>query len=451
MCQPSLYQEFPMELPATDQLPDPLPFTSAAALESMTLDEAVATALAQNPRLRQAMARVGGASANVDVAYAPFLPQVGTSFRYSGFSTPVLPGGSFVPASLNDGVTSFVVAEAGLQWTLYDFGRTQGRYGQALDREQIEALAMARAQQTIAFEAAQSYFRLLAAEANLQVRDEALQRANSVLGDTNSRFTNGNADREDVLRAEVEVAQIQEEIFGARQAIRDAESTLNVVLGRSAAVPLAIAPVDCEPAFEMPLEACLEIAAASRREIDMARRAVAEARNGLEAARGELLPKIYVRGSVIRADSPGPLNGWIEGAGIHVDQWIYTGGAHRGEVRHSEAQVAGASAALDSILDQVTLQVRVSYEAISTDLARIRLGKTTIGQASENLRLTTVKYNNGTATPTDMVDAQTALIRAQTTYITAVYCYLIDLAQLQYAMGNDQAWLLEQMNSPAVR
>ncbi len=91
----------------------------------------------------------------------------------------------------------------------------------------------------------------------------------------------------------------------------------------------------------------------------------------------------------------------------------------------------------------MTLQVRVSYEAISTDLARIRLGKTTIGQASENLRLTTVKYNNGTATPTDMVDAQTALIRAQTTYITAVYSYLIDLAQLQYAMGNDQAWLLE--------
>jgi outer membrane protein len=107
--------------------------------------------------------------------------------------------------------------------------------------------------------------------------------------------------------------------------------------------------------------------------------------------------------------------------------------------------VSGACAALQSMLDQVTLQVRVSYEAINTDLARIRLGKTTIGQAGENLRLTGVKYNNGTATPTDMVDAQTALIRAQTTYITAVYSYLIDLAQLQYAMGNDQGWLLEQL------
>lgn len=435
----------PVTNPPPPPSTEPLPPGPTDSVERMTLEQAVTMALEQNPRLRQATARASGASANVDVAYAPFLPQIGTSARYADFSAPVLPGGSFVPASLNAGVKSFVVAEAGMQWTLYDFGRTQGKYCQAVDRERIEALALARAKQTIAFEAAQAYFQVLSAEANLQVRDEALQRANSVLGDTNARFTNGDADREDVLRAEVEVSQIQQEIFGARQAIRDAESMLNVVLGRSAAEPLQVAPVNCEPAFDESFESCLEIAANSRREIDMARRAVAESRHGLEAARGEMLPKIYIRSSVIRADSPGPLNGWIEGAGLHVDQWLYTGGAHQGEIRRSQAEVSGSIAALESLLDQVTLQVRVSYEAINTDLARIRLGKTTIDQASENLRLTTVKYNNGTATPTDMVDSQTALIRAKSTYITAVYSYLMDLAQLQYAMGNDQNWLLEEL------
>ncbi len=425
---------------------EPLPLPEAERLEVMTLDETIAIALAQNPRLRQEMARLGGARADVDIAYAPFLPQIGTGFRYSDFSAPVLPGGSFVPASLNAGVKDFVIAEAGVQWTLYDFGRTQGHYAQSVERERIQALALSRARQTIAFETAQAYFRLLAAQANLKVRNEALQRATSVLDDTNSRFVNGDADREDVLRAEVEIAQIQEEIFSAHQAIRDAESTLNVVLGRSAAESVEIAPIGGKPAFKEPIESCLAIAASSRHEISMARRAVAESRHGLEAARGELLPRIFMRGSVIRSDSSsGTLNGWIEGVGLHIDQSIYTGGALRGEVRHSEAEIRAACAALQSILDQVTLQVRVSYEAINTDLARIRLGKTTIGQAEENLRLTTVKYNNGTATPTDMVDAQTALIRAQTTYTTAVYSYLTDLAQLQYAMGNDQSWLLEQL------
>jgi outer membrane protein len=429
----------------------PLLLESADSVVTMTLEQAVATALRQNPRLREAAARVGGARASADVAFAPFLPQIGTGFRYSDFSTPVLPGGTFVPASLNAGVKSFVVAEAGVQWTLYDFGRTQGRYGQALDRTGIEALSLLRARQTISFETAQTYFRLLAAQANLRVRNEALQQATSVLRDTDARFVNGDADREDVLRAQVEVAQVQEEVFSAQQAILDAESMLNVELGRSAAQQIEIAPVECDSAFEDSLESCLEVAAATRPEIDMARRAVAEARHGLQAARGELLPKVFIRGAVIRGDSPGPLNGWIEGIGLHVEQSIYSGGAHRGEVRLNQARVSGSMAALQSILDQVTLQVRVSYEAIRTDLARIQLGKITIDQARENLRLTGVKYNNGTATPTDMVDAQTALIQAQTTYITATYSYLTDLAQLQYAMGNDQSWLIKQLKLQETR
>lgn len=444
------------ELPPPFRLGDPQstgnspnfiqPPVIAVDLERMTLDEAISTALRNNPRLRQAAARVGGARASVDIAYAPFLPQIGTSFRYSAFTAPVLPGGSFVPASLDTGVTSFVVAEAGVQWTLYDFGRTQGRYGQAKDRAQIEELALVRARQTIAFEAAQAYFRLLSAEANLAVREEAFQRAKSILRDTEARNRNGTADRENVLRAQVEVAQVQEDLFSARQAIHDGEALLNVLLGRSAAAPIRISNIDSEPEFRESFETCLEIASMSRREIQIARTAVAEARNGVVAARGEMLPKVFIRGAVIRADSPGPLNDWVEGIGLHAEQKIFTGGANRGEVRRSQAQVVDAMAALQSILDQITLQVRVSYEAIGTDVARIRLGERTIGQARENLRLTEVKYNNGTATSTDIVDAQTALVEAESAYITAIYSYLSDLAQLQYAMGNGQYWLIEQSN-----
>ncbi len=415
--------------------------------EWLTLDEAIATALGNNPRLRQASARVGGARASVDIAYAPFLPQIGTSFRYSAFTAPVLPGGSFVPASLDAGVTSFVVAEAGVQWTLYDFGRTQGRYGQALNRAQIEELSLVRARQTIAFETAQAYFRLLAAEATLAVREEASERAKSILRDTEVRFRNGTADRENVLRAQVEVAQVQEDLFTTRQTIHDAEAMLNVLLGRSAAAPIRIANIDSEPKFRESFETCLEIASMSRREIQIARRAVAEARDGVLAARGEMLPKVFIRGAVIRADSPGPLNDWVEGIGLHAEQMLFTGGANRGEVRRSQAQVVDAMATLQSILDQITLQVRVSFEAIGTDSARIRLGEQTIGQARENLRLTEVKYHNGTATSTDIVDAQTALVEAESTYITAIYSYLSDLAQLQYAMGNGQFWLIEQSSN----
>ena len=437
-------------LPASYESPGPTPLSPPAedAPLELTLERAVGFGLEHNPRLREATAQVSAARAAADVAFAPFLPTIGTGFRYSAFNLPVLPGGSFVPASLSSGVTSFAIAEAGIQWTVYDFGRTAGRYGEAVDRSRIEELSMTRRQQTVAFEVAQNYFRLLAAQAQLRVEEEALRQAESILADTQARFAGGVVQRETVLRAEVEVSRIRQDLIGARQAMHDATATLNVSLGRSAQMPLTIVDISLQPSPPNSIAACLETAVANRREIGMARHAVAEAWNGRQAARGDMLPNIYVRGTVLRADSPGPLNAWVEGAGIHVEQPIYTGGAHQGELRRSDARISAARAGLEVVLDQVSLQVAVSYQAIATDLERIRVGQIATTQAAENLRLTLVNYQNGNATPTDVVDAQTALTQAQVAYTTSIYGYLAGLSQLEYSLGNDQQNLIARLRPP---
>ena len=90
------------------------------------------------------------------------------------------------------------------------------------------------------------------------------------------------------------------------------------------------------------------------------------------------------------------------------------------------------------IVDNISNQVNLAFQAIATNRQRIRLGEMAVGQARENLRLTLVKYNNADATPTDVVDAQTALTRVETRYYTAIYDYLESLALLDYTLGNDQ-------------
>lgn len=435
--------------PATEQLPPP---TSAPALAptSLSIEDAVALGLSDNPRLRQLAAQSRVASANADIAFAPFLPEIGTGFRYSAFTSPVVPGGSFVPASLPQGVESFAIAEIGVQHTIADFGRRAGHYGQAVHRSRAQDMALVRARQTIAFEVVQAYFHVLAAQANLRVREEAHRDAERILHDTRARREGGVVDREAVLRAEVELAMSRQNLLSATQAVRNTESTLNVVMGQPPVMSLAVTDVLARPAFQLPLEACLEQAIAERREIGIAREAVAEANHGVEAARGELLPKVYVRGTALRADSPGDLNGFVEGIGIHVDQPLYAGGRYQGGVRSSEAQVAAAVAGLQVIVDNVSLQVALAYDAIETDRQRIELAETAIVQARENLRLTIVRYQNGNSTPTDIVDAQTALIQTQTSFYTAVYGYLEGLARLDYALGGDQQTLMAQLQ-PAWR
>jgi outer membrane protein len=439
----------PSSAATTPELLPPAPTETSPAAFALTPEDAVALGLRENPRLRQMAAQSQVAWANADVAYAPFLPELGTSYRYSAFNTPVLPGGSFVPASLSSGVNSFSIAEAGVQYTIADFGRRAGHYGQAVHRSQGQDLAWDRARQTVAFEVVQAYFRLLAAQATSRVREQAMHDAERILADTKARREGGVVEREAVLRAEVELSLARQALLGASQATRDAEATLNVVMGQPPLVPLRVEEVLARPSFNLSVEECLEQAITERREIAMAREAVAEANHGVEAARGDLLPKVFVRGTTLRADSPGGvLNGFVEGIGIHVEQPLYSGGRHRGELRASEARVAAAVAGLQVIADNVSLQVSLAYQAINTERQRIQLAETAVAQARENLRLITVRYQNGNATPTDIVDAQTALVQTETSYYTAVYGYLEGLARLDFALGGDQQRLLALLRLP---
>jgi outer membrane protein TolC len=374
---------------------------------------------------------------------------VSTGYRYSGFNAPVIPGGTFVPASLNAGVYAFSLAEAGVQWTLYDFGRTSGGYGQALSRARIDELTSVRARQTVAFDVARSYFELLFAQAFVRVYEQAVKQAEAVLKDTRVRLNNGTADREAVLRAEVEVTQAQEQVVAARQRVFDGMATLNLALGRPTALPVRVRDVRSHPRFELPLEACLEQAVGSRPEVAAAREAVAEATYGIEAARGGMLPKVYVRGTVVRVDSAQELRGWVAGAGFHIEQPVYAGGKHLADMRRNRALAVAATAGFQVLLDRVAHQVNLAYQAIATNQERIRLGETAVAQARENLRLTLVKYNNGNATPTDVVDAQTAQTRAEATYYTALYEFLEGLARLEYSQGGDQTRLLGALKEPA--
>jgi outer membrane protein len=435
--------------PPAPEAPAPLPPSPDGPL-SLSLAEAIGFALQNNPHLREAAARLEGARAGVDIAFAPFLPEADTHFRYSAFNLPVLPGGSFVPASLSAGVTSFTIAEAGVQWTLFDFGRRGGRYGQAVSESHIEKLSLERARQTIAFEVSRAYFQALFARAVLLVREQALRQAEAILHDTKARRAAGVADPEAVLRAEVEVSQAREELVGGRQLVLDAAATLNLVLGRATVLPVQVQDVTHRPALAQSLEEALQQAVTKRPEVEIAREAVAEAAYGEKAARADLLPKVYLRGTVLRADSNGPLEGWLTGAGLHVEQPLYDGGRRQAEIRRHHAQVGGATAALQSMLDNIGQQVNLAFQAIATHQERIRLGETAMAQASENLRLTIVKYTNGNATPTDVVDAQTALTRAQTRFYAAEYEYLEGLARLEYAKGGDQRDLLGKLTQAPV-
>jgi outer membrane protein TolC len=411
-----------------------------------TLPGAVAFGLRNNPRLRSARAAIERAQGQEQVAFAPFLPQIdllAQSGVVSSTLAPGTPGATGLILAGSFGTRSYAETEVALQWTVYDFGRTGGRYRQAVARERITELQFARAGETIEFDVAAAYLDVLLARASRRVQEDAVRRAQATLDDTVARRKGGVALKEDVLRAEVQLSEGREALVVAREGELNAAARLNNAMGRNAGLPLEVIDLDAEPPLPGALAQLLKLAAAERPEVGLAREAVAAAKAGRQATRGELLPRIYVRGSAGHTDGQNVITGWQEGAGLHVEAPLYAGGRHRGELRSAEAEIEAAIADAQTILDAISLQVNLAYRGVVATRELIALSRTAVVQAEENLRLVRVRYRNGNATPTDIVDSEAALTRSQQRFFSAAYNYLAALARLDYAVGMHQGSFLQ--------
>ena len=119
------------------------------------------------------------------------------------------------------------------------------------------------------------------------------------------------------------------------------------------------------------------------------------------------------------------VTGWQEGAGLHLETPLYDGPAGASDFRSADADVGAAVAEAQDILDAVGLEVNLAYTGVIASHERIELSRVAVSQAQENLRVESVSYKNGNATPTDIVDGEAALTRAQQRFYSSTYSYLV--------------------------
>ena len=120
---------------------------------------------------------------------------------------------------------------------------------------------------------------------------------------------------------------------------------------------------------------------------------------------------------------------------IKLEWGLFEGGKRVGELRTADAKVRSAAAEAESIADLIAFQVNEAYRQAVAARKGIGLARPAVDQAAESYRLVRSRYKEGEATPSDIIDADTALVRAQESYFNSVYDYLIALARLDYATG----------------
>jgi outer membrane protein TolC len=255
--------------------------------------------------------------------------------------------------------------------------------------------------------------------------------------------------RDDVLRGQVQLSEARDALVRAEDAEITALARLNNALGRDASLPLRPANDLSAGPFAASLAECLQRAAERRPEVGVARDRVAVASYGRVAARGEFLPSLNLKGSLGRIDGQNVVGGWQEGAGIQLNVPLYHGGANRGNLAAAEADIRQAAADAQGVLNDISLEVTVAHRGVVSAQARADLARPAVEQSAEALRIVRERYRKGTATPTDVIDAETASTRAEQRYASARIEYLSALARLAYVLGDDPEGLCLPLIGPA--
>ena len=398
----------------------------------LTLDQCISIALMQHPKTTVAQQRVAEAQERLAMRKGVKLPQLG--FRTEAQRYDSLPGNK---ANIIGGGNTDVYSAVTLSTLLFSSGRAEADIDSASASMYATVEDMRRTRQDIAFSVARAYYNVLRAETILAARTEAVAQMEQHLKIAQEKFNVGKAAKLDVLRAEVQLADVTQARLLAANQLDIAGLELANSMGVDPDLYQTVPAKDDTPAASFS-DAGEFVTEALKAHPDYLKSAllVRSAESSVRSAKGESGPELGIIGSYNREGKDIPdIQNW--NVGFAVTMPIYTGGVTRAKVGQARAVVEQSKANGDLSKQNITLAVRSAVLSTQDAANRLQATSKSIEQASEALRVAQEKYNAGLGSSTEVIDTQVALTQAETNYANALYDGKIALAQLSYAVGRD--------------
>lgn len=356
------------------------------AFNDPVLDAIVAEAIANNPDLRAAAAKVAIAQQAAVIVGSRLTPWVGAKL------------GAGTMHDEDNGTHGSNTAFVGVAWEIDVWGRLRAQRAAAEANAQAAALDYAYARQSLAATTAKLWYLAVEARQLLALSERAVVVFSDLLSLVQTRRNAGKDSDLDVVDVRARLESAQSEVQRARETYGEAQRGLEVVLGRYPAAEIEIAAV--YPALP-PLGGAGVPSALLERRPDLlaAEAAVLVAFRREEAAQLALLPEFslsLVGGrlgdqvlSLLR------LNPWLASAGIGVSIPIYEGGALKARVEIATAQQLEAVARYGAVALTAFREVENSLANEQLLALQLPLDQKSLDDRTEAVRIATVQYKAG--------------------------------------------------------
>lgn len=404
-----------------------------------TLEEAVRVALSRSREVRLAGKDLRIAGEEKAKAGAGRLPRIDASGDFTALSEP--PSIFFAGGELQIAEQNVYHAQIRAEQTIYDFGRTSSRISRAEARVEAAKFGEGLSREVQAFRTVSAFLSARRAEEIRKVAEDSLATARAHRKVAGDLYDLGVVAKNDVLAADVLVANDEAALVSAENQVQLSRSRLALAMGYPGEAAVAPAPgvIPVPPGDPPPLEESLGVALVKRREIREAEAFLREGEAQAKAARAEFAPTFFGQGGYSYVSDAFNPNKNVFSAVVGGKVNLFSGFADRAAWREALLTVDRRKEELALLRDRIGLSVKRAHLAVEEAAKRKEAAETAVARAEENLRIQEDRYREGLSISTEVLDAQTLFSRAKVDRENASF----DLYEARFGLLSARGELLD--------
>jgi outer membrane protein TolC len=462
----------PSESPSVTPSPTPIAERAAALGESdlgvseegapvFRIDQAVITALAQNPAVLEALQQIRLTKGVIIQITAEALPQIGPSFSWQ-WTDPKLgsSGGGIVGAGGGGGGEKaetqaeqrsdifYRVSITGTQ-LVFNYSTFRAIRGTFFQRDSAYFALRNTIDTTIATVKTQ-FYQVIVNRELIVVQEDSVNLLQSQLNDQQNRFEAGTVPRFNVLQAQVQLYNQIPQLIAARNAYRisvlQLAKTLGLdyVPGTRVRLPLRVSGALTYNPRKIDLLAAIEEGKRNRPFLKEQRANVLNQIEQVHVAIGSWLPNVNANGGGEWVSSPigssfgGVSKGWFTTV---TGSWpIFDSGMAWGKIQQQRAILSQQEITYDDDVRQVELEIQTAASNLAQNRETVVATEKNLETSAEALRLAKARLDAGAGTQLDVLNAQVQQTTAQSTYLQALFGYISSLAEFDRATGAQSSY-----------
>jgi len=282
----------------------------------------------------------------------------------------------------------------------------------------------------------QTYYDLFLAHKAIQIHHKQIDLLTQFLEIAMAKFRTGTGSQVDVLKAQVELSTLHQQLPVLEQRRETAQAKINTLQNKDPRTPVGLPEEPRVERFTKDLDELFQIAAEARPEVKAAGLAVQRNEHARALAHRQYYPDVTV--AVQRFQNFQARDGFGAIMGIDLPFAFWTKPKYDAGVQEASAGVAAARADLQTQENLTRFQIRDVLAKVRASWEVGVLYRTTVlPQAEESLASARAGYRTGRTDFLNLIEADRALREFQLAYYSALVDWQLRVAELEQVVGRD--------------